>query len=62
MSDLVNDFNYPDVILFQEHWLTLDTIAILNYFEGYFVFATSAMLSTVEKGPLYGRPFADCRC
>ena len=57
VGDLISDFNYPDIILVQEHWLTPDNIAKLNCFEGYFAFATSAMLSSVEKGPLYGRPF-----
>jgi exonuclease III len=57
VSDLINDFNYPDIILVQEHWLTPDNIARLSCFEGYFVFVTSAMLSAVETCPLYGRPF-----
>jgi exonuclease III len=57
VGDLINDFNYPDIVLVQEHWLAPDNIARLNCFEGYFVFATSGMLNAVEKGPLYGRPF-----
>jgi exonuclease III len=58
LGDLINDFNYPGIILVQEHCLTPDNIARLDCFEGYFVFATSAMPSAVETGPLYGRPFS----
>jgi Reverse transcriptase (RNA-dependent DNA polymerase) len=57
LNDLIVDYDCPDVLLVQEHWLTPDNLAKLNCFEGYFVYASSPMLSVVESGPLFGRPF-----
>jgi hypothetical protein len=48
----------PDLIMVQEHWLTLDNLSKLNLLSSnYFVFGSSAMNQVVCSGPLYGRPF-----
>jgi Reverse transcriptase (RNA-dependent DNA polymerase)/Endonuclease/Exonuclease/phosphatase family len=48
----------PDVFLTQEHWLTPDNLDKLNLLSrDYFVFGSSAMITAVCSGPLYGRPF-----
>jgi exonuclease III len=48
----------PDLIMMQEHWLTVDNLNKIDTISSnYFVFSSSAMNAAVGIGPLYGRPF-----
>ena len=48
----------PDVFMLQEHWLTPANFNKFdNIFPEYFTFGNSAMISSIERGILRGRPF-----
>ena len=48
----------PDILLFQEHWLTPDNLASFEIqYPQYLCFGSSAMNDVVQQGPLRGRPY-----
>ena len=48
----------PDILLFQEHWLTPDNLASFEtQYPQYLCFGSSAMNDAVQQGPLRGRPY-----
>lgn len=48
----------PDIFMLQEHWLTPANFKQFdNIFPEYFTFGNSAMISSIERGILRGRPF-----
>jgi hypothetical protein len=47
----------PDVYILQEHWLTPSNLNKFDIIKDYFSFGSSAMLTAVESGVIYGRPF-----
>jgi len=60
-SCLIRDvicYRAPDVIMFQEHWLTPHNMSRFDKdFPNYHLFGSSSMELSVEEGPLIGRPF-----
>lgn len=56
IDEIIGDFS-PDILFVQEHWLTPDNLTKLSVWDNFMMFGSSAMLSIVESGPLYGRPY-----
>ena len=56
INEIIGDFS-PDILFVQEHWLTPDNLMKLSVWDNFMMFGSSAMLSMVESGPLYGRPY-----
>jgi len=55
---MLNGSKDNDIYMLQEHWLTPSKLDRFNYdCPGYLSYDSSAMGSSVESGPLYGRPF-----
>jgi len=57
VADLLSSHS-PDILLFQEHWLTPDKLASFDIqYPQYLCFGSSAMSDAVQQGPLRGRPY-----
>lgn len=56
LLDLCNN-DRPDLILLQEHWLSITNLSKFDIFTEYFCFGSSAMTDRLESGILKGRPF-----
>jgi hypothetical protein len=56
IAEIISDFS-PDIVFVHEHWLSPDNLVKLSVWENFVMLGSPAMLSAVESGPLYGKPY-----